>query len=45
MNENRTKKAYIKPEFEIVNLELEQPILSASGDYDYRNGGRWGWDY
>ncbi len=42
MNENRTKKAYIKPEFEIVNLKLEQPILSGSGDYDLHNGGRWG---
>lgn len=41
MNENRTKKAYIKPEFEIVNLKLEQPILSGSAP-DFTNGGRWG---
>lgn len=42
MNKNRTKEPYVKPEAEIVNLELEQPILVSSGDYDFGNGGFWG---
>ncbi len=41
MNENGTKEKYVKPESEIVKLELEQPILSGSGA-DFGNGGRWG---
>ena len=31
----------MKPESEIVNLELEQPILNGSGS-DFDNGGYWG---
>lgn len=43
MNEDNTKKPYVKPSIEIIDLELEQPILSGSGnDYDFGNGGRWG---
>lgn len=44
MKENKTKKTYIKPESEIINLELEQPILSGSGTLgpDYDDGGYWG---
>ncbi len=40
MNENETKKPYVKPEFEVVNLELEQPILTASAP-GFDNGGVW----
>lgn len=44
MNENEAKEAYIKPESEIVDLELEQPILTGSGDSapDFGPGGFWG---
>lgn len=44
MNENKTKETYIKPESEIINIEVEQPILSGSGTYgpDYDDGGYWG---
>ena len=41
MKENITKETYVKPESEIINIEVEQPILSGSAD-DYTNGGRWG---
>lgn len=41
MKENNTKETYIKPESEIINIEVEQPILSGSAP-DYSNGGRWG---
>lgn len=41
MNDTETKKKYVKPECEIVELELEQPLLSSSGP-DFRNGGFWG---
>lgn len=41
MNESMGKEPYVKPISEIVNLELEQPILSASAP-DYGNGGFWG---
>ncbi len=41
MKENNPKEPYVKPESEIVNLELEQPILSGSAP-DFGNGGRWG---
>lgn len=41
MNEKRTKEPYVKPQSEIVELELEQPILSGSAP-DFGNGGRWG---
>lgn len=41
MNDTETKEKYIKPESEIVDLELEQPILTASGP-DFRHGGFWG---
>lgn len=41
MKRMSNKETYVKPESEIVNMELEQPILSGS-DYDYNNGGRWG---
>ena len=39
MKENITKETYIKPESEIVNIEVEQPILSAS---DFGDGGYFG---
>lgn len=39
MEESRTKREYIKPESEIENLEMEQPMLSAS---DFNDGGYWG---
>ena len=35
------KETYVKPESEIIHLELEQPILTASGG-DWGNGGVWG---
>ncbi len=38
MNENKAKKAYVKPEFEVVNMELEKPLLSASAP-GYGDGG------
>lgn len=41
MKDNMTKETYVKPESEIINIELEQPILSGSAD-NYGNGGRWG---
>lgn len=41
MNEKKAKKAYVKPEFEVVNMELEKPLLSGSG-YNPGNGGVWG---
>lgn len=41
MKENKAKEPYIKPESEIVDLELEQPILTGSAP-DFGNGGRWG---
>ena len=41
MKETETKEKYVKPESEIVELELEQPILTASGP-DFGNGGFWG---
>lgn len=40
MEESRTKKEYIKPESELVNLEIEQPMLSSSAP-DFGEGGRW----
>lgn len=40
MNEKRTKEPYVKSQSEIVELELEQPILSGSAP-DFGNGGRW----
>ena len=41
MKENTAKEIYVKPQSEIVNIEVEQPILSGSAP-DYDNGGRWG---
>lgn len=41
MNENKTKESYIRPQSEIVNIEVEQPILNGSAP-DFGNGGRWG---
>ncbi len=41
MKEDITKETYVKPESEIINIEVEQPILSASAP-DFGNGGRWG---
>lgn len=35
------KEIYVKPQAEIVNLELEQPILAASAP-NFGNGGQWG---
>lgn len=43
MEENKTKEPYVKPESEVVELELEQPILSGSGTApDFGPGGFWG---
>ncbi len=39
--ENKTKKTYVKPETEVVNMELENPILQSSGE-DFGNGGFFG---
>ncbi len=41
MNENKVKKIYVKPEFEVINLNNELPILCASAP-DFGNGGTWG---
>ncbi|MDE6549600.1 MAG: hypothetical protein K2L22_11450 [Muribaculaceae bacterium] len=44
MKENNTKETYVKPESEIINIEVEQPILSGSnGDTapNFGNGGTW----
>ncbi len=41
MNENNEKKAYVKPEFEVIDLNNELPILCSSGS-DFGSGGRWG---
>lgn len=41
MNETKAKETYIKPKSEIIHLELEQPILKASGS-DFSDGGYWG---
>lgn len=41
MKENNTKKIYVKPESEIINIEVEQPILDASTT-NFTNGGGWG---
>lgn len=41
MNETETKKTYIKPETKIIELKLEQPILSGSAP-NFGNGGYWG---
>ncbi len=38
MNEEKAKKPYVKPNFEVVNIELEKPLLSASAP-DYGDGG------
>lgn len=40
-NDTTTKATYEKPETEIIELELEQPILQASGP-NWGNGGTWG---
>lgn len=46
MEKYKSKEPYVKPESEIINLELEQPILSGSGTPgsadDFTDGGRWG---
>ena len=41
MKEKNTKETYVKPESEIINIEVEQPILTGSAD-NFTNGGRWG---
>lgn len=38
-----SKEQYVKPESEIVKLELEQPILTASAP-NFGSGGHWGRD-
>ncbi len=38
--QSSSKEAYVKPETEVVKLELEQPILTGSGN-NFGNGGRW----
>lgn len=40
MKENKTKETYVKPESEIINIEVEQPILEGSAP-DFGNGGTW----
>ncbi len=40
MNNNKVKKAYVKPEFEVVNMELEKPLLDASAP-NFGDGGIW----
>ncbi len=45
MNENKAKKTYVKPESEVIYMELEKPILSDSGNgygLDFGGGGTWG---
>ncbi len=43
MNEEKAKKPYVKPNFEVVNMELEKPLLSASGNgSDFGDGGVFG---
>ena len=39
MKKEITKEKYVKPESEIINIEVEQPILSAS---DFGDGGYFG---
>lgn len=41
MNETETKKPYIKPETKIIELKLDQPILTGSAP-NFGNGGYWG---
>lgn len=41
MKEDMTKETYVKPESEIVELKLEQPILTASAP-GFDDGGSWG---
>ena len=41
MDKYNGKETYVKPVSEIVDLELEQPILSGSAP-DFDNGGTWG---
>ena len=38
MKENKTKETYVKPESEIINIEVEQPILTGSAP-DFGDGG------
>jgi len=33
-----TKKKYVKPDFEVIELNMEAPLLSASGQTDGING-------
>ncbi len=42
MDENKKKEPYVKPISEIVELELEQPLLQSSAP-DFGNGGTWGY--
>ncbi len=41
MNEKKAKKAYVKPEFEVINVNNELPILCGSGS-DFGDGGIFG---
>ncbi len=41
MNDKKAKKAYVKPEFELLNFNNELPILSSSAP-NLGNGGTWG---
>ncbi len=41
MNKEKAKKPYVKPSFEVINVNNELPILCASAP-DFGNGGRWG---
>lgn len=40
MNEEKAKKPYVKPNFEVINVNNKLPILCASGQ-DYGDGGIW----
>ena len=33
-----TKKKYVKPDFEVIELKMEAPLLSASGNPTKTNG-------
>ena len=41
MKEKNKKEIYVKPESEIINIEVEQPILEGSTT-NYTDGGGWG---
>lgn len=42
MKKDMTKETYVKPESEIINIEVEQPILTASAPAFDGDGNYWG---